>query len=70
MTAEEILTSIENAWIALARQYNSAPDDYTRRAMNLIAKIVSKVKSEFDAENNRELQISIDEWLEWLGSEE
>ena len=70
MTAEEILKSIDNAWTALAQQYNSAPDDYTRRAMNLIAKIISKVKSEFDTENSREAQISIEEWLAWLESED
>lgn len=69
MTEEEILASIDNAWRALARRYDKEHNESFRIAMNCLAEIIAKVKTEYNEENNREEQISIDEWMKWLESE-
>ena len=38
--------TLDNAWCALAHQYVDSPSESSRIAMNLLAKIIGKVKSE------------------------
>lgn len=65
MTDKEIMESFENAWRALARQYQKYPDESTRCGLNLLSKIIRQVKSEVeDAKRNG--QVTIDEWIDTL----
>ena len=52
MTDKEVVKSLDNAWIALVRQYDNYPD-------------VGEVKSEVE-ENHRQKQITIDDWIAML----
>ena len=71
MTGKQVIESMDNGWRALCVQYDNARDEETRRALNLLSKITAKMKSEFDkAEKNDGKQITIEEWLAWLNSEE
>lgn len=71
MTAKQVIESMDNAWRALCTQYENARDEETRRAINLLSKIIGRMKSEFDeSEKNEGKQITIDEWLAWLNSDE
>ena len=70
MTGKQVIETMDNAWRAVCVQYQNAPDDETRRVLNLVGKIVTKMKSEFDeAEKNDGKQITFEEWFEWLNSE-
>ncbi len=62
MTDIEVVGSLDNAWRALARQYHRYPDDGIRCGMNLLAKVIGKVRSEVE-ESHREKQITIEEWI-------
>lgn len=70
MTGKQVIESMDNAWRALCEQYQNAPDDETRRVLNLVGKIVTKMRCEFnEAEKNDGKQITIEEWLAWLNSD-
>lgn len=62
MSDMEVVESFNNAWRALAR---TDIDETQRVAMNMLARMISKVKSEVE-ESHREHQITVDEWLEML----
>ena len=65
MTDKEVVKSLDNAWMALARRYKKYPDEGIRCGMNLLAKIIGEVKTEVE-ENHREKQITIEEWIAML----
>lgn len=65
MTGKEVIDSFNNAWMALAKQYTDRPDESTRCAMNLIAKMIGEVKSQVNRPR-KEGQITMDEWLAML----
>ncbi len=65
MTDKEVVKSLDNAWIALVRQYDNYPDEGIRCGMNLLRKIIGEVKSEVE-ENHRQKQITIDDWIAML----
>lgn len=65
MTDREVISSLDNAWIALAKQYKKYPDNGIRCGMNLLAKIIGRVKSEVE-ESHKEGQITIEEWIAML----
>ncbi len=67
MTDWQVIESFDNAWMALCKQYREYPDARTQQALNMLGRIISKVKIEVE-EAHREKQITIDEWiamLEW-----
>lgn len=68
MTDTEVIESLDNAWRALAGQYKECPDDGIRCGMNLLAKIIGRVKSEVE-EGRREKQVTIGEWIAVLQEE-
>lgn len=68
MTDKEVVESFDHAWRALARQYAKNRDDGIRCGMNLLARIIGKVKTEVE-ESHREKQITIDEWIAMLQKE-
>lgn len=69
MTDKEVLKSFDNAWIALARKYNKYSSENTRYALNLLREMKEEVASQVE-KSNREKQITIEEWIEWLQSKE
>ena len=69
MTDLEVVESLNNAWRALCRQYDDDHCEQTRQALNMLDKITGKVKREVE-ESHRERQITIEEWLDMLNSEE
>lgn len=67
MTTEGIMSSINNAWCGLCRQYANTPHDETRVALNLLSKIIGKIETEItEDEAKKEGQISIEEWMAWF----
>ncbi len=75
MTGDDILNSLDNAWMAMAVQYNNCPDEGIRCGMNLLAKIIAKVHAEAKRDKDAKIgkadenrQITLDEWLAVLGS--
>ncbi len=62
MTDKEVVESFDNAWRALARQYQKYPDNDIRCGLNLLREIIGNVKAEVE-ENHKEGQITIDEWI-------
>lgn len=73
MIGDDILESLDNAWKAMAVQYNNCPNDGIRCGMNLLAKIIEEVHAEArrdakigKAGENR--QITLEEWLAVLGA--
>lgn len=62
MSDIEVIESINNAWRALAK---TNLDETQRVAMNMLARMIGKVKSEVE-ESHREYQITVDEWIEML----
>lgn len=69
MTDTEVVESLDNAWRALARQYERYRDDGIRCGMNLLAKVIGKVRSEVE-ESHREKQITVEEWIAMLQRKE
>lgn len=65
MTDTEVVESLHNAWVALAKQYNNYHDEGVRCGMNLLAKVIGKVRFEVE-ESHREGQITMDEWIAML----
>ena len=65
MTDTEVVESLHNAWVVLAKQYNNYPDNGVRCGMNLLAKVIGKVRFEVE-ESHREGQITMDEWIAML----
>ena len=70
VTAEDVLESIDNAWRAIAQQYQNNSCEELRCACNLLGKICAKVRGEANRKNKGDNgeQISIDEWIKWLNS--
>lgn len=70
MTDKEVIDNFHTAWKALAYQYNECPDDETRRALNLLKKMIDfvdgKVREEKLKEEQKEKQISLEEWINWF----
>jgi len=62
MKDTEVLESFNNAWEAMCRQYKEYQREEMRVALNILGKIIAKVKSEVE-ESHKESQITIDEWL-------
>lgn len=62
MTDREVVESLNNAWMALLKQYRVHPDEGVRCGMNLLAKVVRKVNAEVE-ESHMEGQITMDEWI-------
>ena len=62
MTDREVIKSLNNAWMALAKQYKAYPDEGVRCGTNLLAKVIGKVSSEVE-ESHRQKQITMDEWI-------
>ena len=62
MTGKEVIDSFNNAWRALAKQYTDRPDESTRCAMNLIAKMIGEVESQVNRPRKGG-QITMDEWI-------
>lgn len=65
ITDKEIIESLDNAWMALTKQYKSHPDEGTRHSMNILAKIIGKIKSGAE-QSHKTRQITIEEWLTLL----
>ncbi len=65
MTDREVVESLDAAWLAMAKQYSRHPEESMRIAMNVLSKIIGKVKSEVE-EAHREKQITIEEWIAML----
>lgn len=67
MTDREVVECFNNAWIALCRQYSGNPTQELQTALNMLGRIIGKVKSEVE-ESHKEEQITIDEWLAMLNA--
>lgn len=63
MTGVEVIESFDNAWRALCRVYSKNPTESIRQALNMINRIISKVKGEVGVENK---QFTVCEWLQYL----
>lgn len=76
MTDKQVVECIDNSWRALACIYTKHPDNSTRIAMNIVSRIIGKVKSEVDKshkkkeESGREGQLSIEDWIAFLSEED
>lgn len=60
MTSEEIIDSFKNSWKALCQKYDEYPDEPTRRALNLLSKIIREVEGRI--RDNKD--VSKSDWLE------
>lgn len=69
MTDLDVVESFDNAWRALCRQYRKYPEANIQSALNMLGQIIGKVKREVE-ESHREKQITMEEWLVMLNSEE
>lgn len=63
-----VIESLDNAWLALCRQYSKHPDEGIRCGMNLLAKIIGEVRSKVE-ESYHEESITIEEWITMLSAE-
>ncbi len=61
----KVIESLNNAWRALIRQYDERPDENTRQALNLLNKIIERIKTELRNPNEWK-QITIEEWIKML----
>lgn len=61
----KVIESLNNAWRALIRQYDEHPDEDTRQALNLLNKIIGRIKTELRNPNGWK-QITIEEWIKML----
>ena len=70
MTDKEVIDNFNTAWEALAHQYDECPDAETRRALNLLKKMIDfvdgKIREEKIKEEQKEKQISLEEWINWF----
>lgn len=64
-----VLDSLDNAWKEMSEQYTSSPSEETRQALNLLSKIVSKVRSDFEKQTkiNNNDSISTKDFLDFFG---
>lgn len=62
ITDKEIIENLDNAWMALTKQYKSHPDEGTRHSMNILAKIIGKIKNKAE-QSQKTRQITMEEWL-------
>ena len=70
-TEDRVIESFDNCWRALCRQYSDDPDDTLRMSINFLARIIQKVKSELkNKHEQKNKQMSIDDWIKWFESEE
>lgn len=65
MLGEDVMESFNNAWIVICRQYQEKPEEELRNALNILGKIITKVKCEVKDSCKSE-QITIEEWLAML----
>ncbi len=65
MTDMEVVMSLNNAWSALAHQYSGCQDEGIRCGINLLAKVIRKVRREVE-ESHRETQVTLEEWVAML----
>lgn len=65
MTDMEMIESLNNAWKALSKQYEKERSEGIRCGMNLLAKVISKVKAEIK-ESHKEGQVTLEEWMDML----
>lgn len=63
---EDIIQSLDNAWIALCKEYDKCREEHIRLSINLLGKIIDKVKGK---PKNTYEQITIEQWLEWMKQE-
>lgn len=70
MTDKEVIDNFHTAWKALAHLYDEYPDEETRRALNLLKKMIDfvdgKIREEKLKEEQKEKQISLEEWINWF----
>lgn len=66
-----VIESLNKAWSALCEQYDNSPDEEIRIAVNLLAKVIRKVKSDFIElqKENEPHQITIEEWLSFFNTD-
>ena len=57
MTDKEVIDNFHTAWKALAHQYNERPDDETRRALNLLKKMIDFVDGKVREEKTKEVVV-------------
>lgn len=64
-----VLDSLDTAWKELSEQYASSPSEETRQALNLLSKIVRKVRSDFEeqAKINNKDSLSTKDFLDFFG---
>ena len=63
-----VIESLNNAWKVLSEQYNASPHEETRQALNMLSKIVRKVRSDFEEQkkNDKCDSISVEDWLKFF----
>ena len=70
MAIEIVEKTLDNAWCALAHQYVDSPNESSRIAMNLLAKIIGKVKSDLNEiqlqEEKERCAVELQEFIEWF----
>lgn len=60
MTDKEVIDNFHTAWKALCQKYDEYPDEPTRRALNLLSKIIREVEGRI--RDNKD--VSESDWLE------
>lgn len=68
MTDRQVIESFDNAWRALCRQYRAYPSAEFQSAINMLGRMIGKVKREVE-ESHRDHQITVDEWIRMLEGE-
>lgn len=70
MTPDDVIKSFENAWRGLATFYEAHPSENTRTALNMLSKIIGKVKSEIEKEKSEQIKeqkrIELEQWIAWF----
>lgn len=70
MTADDVIKSFENAWHGLAKFHNAHPPENTRVALNMLSKIIGKIKSEIEKEKSEQIKeqkiIELEQWIAWF----
>lgn len=65
MTDRQVIESFDNAWRALCRQYRAYPSAEFQSAINMLGRMIGKVKREVE-ESHRDHQVTVDEWIRML----
>ena len=70
MTGQEVIDTLNNAWLALVRQYKENPNTEIQCAVNLLGKICTQVECTYNESKKRTKrgaeQITIEEWIAFL----